>query len=404
MAKELHSELQDEAKVSGDIKKALPPIIGDAATPRDKFARIARYCRTQIKNVFHDRDALSTDKREEYLKKRKRGHSPSDTLKEGRGTFGDINPLFASLAAGAGFDVRIARLPGRNSLFFDKSFPNIDLFERSNIVINLDGEWLFFDPSAPYVTEGMLRWPEEGAVALVSDPKEPIFLTTPFSEPEESLASRRATLTLGIDGTLEGDVQVEYTGHHSVSRKTNYDALTPQERRDRLIEAVEDGLAAAEVSEVEIENVTDPDEPFRYRYKIRIPGYAQVTGKRIFIQPAFFQKGNSAQFPTSTREHDIHFNFAWMEKGDVTIQLPDGFSGSNVNPPPPIGFGAVGEYRVELSINKTGALHYEREFTFGYGGRVIFPKAAYQQLKTVFDKVHEGDTKLVTITAQTAAK
>jgi hypothetical protein len=158
------------------------------------------------------------------------------------------------------------------------------------------------------------------------------------------------------------------------------------------------------VSEVEIENVTDPDEPFRYRYKIRIPGYAQVTGKRIFIQPAFFQKGNSAQFPTSTREHDIHFNFAWMEKDDVTIQLPDGFSGSNVNPPPPIGFGAVGEYRVELSINKTGALHYEREFTFGYGGRVIFPKAAYQQLKTVFDKVHEGDTKLVTITAQTAAK
>jgi hypothetical protein len=185
LAKELHSELQDEAKVSGDIKKALPPIIGDAATPRDKFARIARYCRTQIKNVFHDRDALSTDEREEYLKKRKRGHSPSDTLKEGRGTFGDINPLFASLAAGAGFDVRIARLPGRNSLFFDKSFPNIDLFERSNIVINLDGEWLFFDPSAPYVTEGMLRWPEEGAVALVSDPKEPIFLTTPFSEPEE---------------------------------------------------------------------------------------------------------------------------------------------------------------------------------------------------------------------------
>ena len=404
LAKELHKNFQDEIKPNGDIKKALPAILGDASTPREKLMRISRYCRTQIKRVFHDRDALSNDEQEQYLKKRKRGHSPSDTLKAGRGLSGDLNPLFASLAAAAGFDVRIARLPGRNSIFFEKSFPNIDLFARSNIAVNVEGEWLFFDPSAPYVTEGMLRWPEEGAAALVSDPKEPIFLTTPFSEPEKTVATRRATLTLGADGTLEGDVEVEYTGHLSVSRKSSYDALTPQERQDRLTEAVQDDLPeGTEVSKVEFESVTDPDKPFCYRYKIRIPGYAQVTGKRVFLQPAFFQKGNTAEFPTSTRVHDIHFSFAWTEKDDVTIQLPDGFSGSNVTEPQSIGFGEVGEYKVGLLINENGALHYRREFAFGRGGRVIFPKAAYQQLKTVFDKVHENDTQLVTITAQTAA-
>ena len=37
------------------------------------------------------------------------------------------------------------------------------------------------------------------------------------------------------------------------------------------------------------------------------------------------------------------------------------------------------------------------------GGRST-QELAWDQLKTVFDKVHEGDTKLVTITAQTAAK
>ena len=41
LSKELHKSFKDEAKVKGDIKKAVPSIIGDAATPEEKLNRLA---------------------------------------------------------------------------------------------------------------------------------------------------------------------------------------------------------------------------------------------------------------------------------------------------------------------------------------------------------------------------
>jgi hypothetical protein len=47
--------------------------------------------------------------------------------------------------------------------------------------------------------------------------------------------------------------------------------------------------------------VTDPSKPLVYQYKIRIPNYAQKTGKRLFLQPGFFEYGAAPMFSTATR-------------------------------------------------------------------------------------------------------
>ena len=60
---------------------------------------------------------------------------------------------------------------------------------------------------------------------------------------------------------------------------------------DRLIAEVKELMSAAELADIKIENVTDDAKPLLYKFHVRVPGYAQRTGKRIFIQPAFFQRG-----------------------------------------------------------------------------------------------------------------
>ena len=50
-------------------------------------------------------------------------------------------------------------------------------------------------------------------------------------------------------------------------------------------------MSTAELSDIRIENVTDPVKPFIYAFHVKVPGYAQRTGKRLFLQPAFFQRG-----------------------------------------------------------------------------------------------------------------
>jgi hypothetical protein len=92
-----------------------------------------------------------------------------------------------------------------------------------------------------------------------------------------------------------------------------------------LRDRIKEHLTTAELSNIHLEGVTEPAKPFSYSYDIRVPGYAARTGKRLFVQPAFFQHGLGPLFPTSVRKHDIYFNYPWVEQDEVTIELPQGF-------------------------------------------------------------------------------
>jgi hypothetical protein len=73
-----------------------------------------------------------------------------------------------------------------------------------------------------------------------------------------------------------------------------------------------------------------------------VPGYAERTGKRLFLQPAFFQKGVGPMFPTSNRQHDVYFHYPWMEEDQIVIELPEGYALDNAESPGDMAFWGVG--------------------------------------------------------------
>ena len=245
--------------------------------------------------------------------KAKDNKNPSDTLKRGMGTGGDIDLLFAALATAAGFDARIVLAPDRGDLFFNKQLPNAYFVDPRMIAVNAGGTWKFFNPGYNHLPFGMLRWQEEGEQALITDPKQPVWVDTPMTSHEKSRIIRRAKLKLTEDGTLEGEVRIEFSGHSAIGRK---ELSTPSQKPNAKTDLKDDikaQISAAEVTNVKIENVMDHVKPLVYSYNIRIPGYAQRTGKRIFVQPAFFQYGVKPLFSSATRKYAIYFHYPWSE-------------------------------------------------------------------------------------------
>ena len=224
----------------------------------------------------------------------KENKKPSDTLKRGVGPGIDINLLFAALANAAGFEARVAMLPDRGRRFFDRNVVIPGALRPAAIAVRTGETWKFFDPGFKYVTPGMLRWQEEGVEALIAD--EARVDQDADVSTEKSKEKRVAKFTLGENGTIEGDVTIEYTGHLAVERKVLNDDDSPVQREENLKEAIKGRLSYAELTNIVIENATDPDKPFIYKYHIRVPGYAQRTGKRLFFQPGFFHKGEEAIF------------------------------------------------------------------------------------------------------------
>ena len=400
LGKENFENNKSRLKVSDEVKQAAATAIGDATEPEKKIEHLFEFCRSKIKNVNDDASGLTSEERS----KLKENKTPSDTLKRGMGTGYDIDMLFAAMAIAAGFDARVVRLADRSDVFFDKSFPDDYFVQAYDIAVRVGDNWRFYDPASTYVPFGMLRWQEEDQDALLSDPKDPVWVKTPLSPPEKSRQKRTAKLRLDADGTLEGDVRIEYYGHMAVERKEWDDDDSPAQREETLRDSVKSRMSTAELTNIKIENVTDPIKPYTYLYHVQVPGYAERTGKRIFLQPAFFQRGLNALFSTSSRRHAIYFSYPWSEEDEISIELPPGFSLDNADAPAPFGSKPVSEYKPALSITKDGrTLIYKRQFYFGGAGSLLFPVGTYRQLKDYFDALHKQDNHAVALKQSAAA-
>jgi hypothetical protein len=399
LGKRYYEAFKQLVKVNDDIKQRAAALTADAKSDDEKLQKLYEFCRNEIKNASNDASGLTPDDR----KKVKENKTPSDTLKRGIGSGGDIDLLFAALATAAGFDARIVLAPDRGDIFFDRSVPNDYFLRPQNIGVNVAGTWKFFNPGYNYIPFGMLRWQEEGEVALLTDQKAPSWVTTPMSPPEKSLINRQAKLTLSDDGTLEGDVTVQYTGHFAIERKEDFDADSDAQREEDLKEEIKNQMSAAEISNIKIENVTDHVKPLIVSYHVRFPGYATRTGKRLFLQPAFFQHGLGAMFSMTNRRYPVYFHYPWSEDDNVEIALPTGYALDSADAPALFGSGKISEYKPSLATSQDGKfLLYKRKFFFGGEATVLFPETSYPQLKQYFDTLHKQDNHTLAL-KQTAS-
>ncbi len=392
--KEFYERFKIRTKMSDDVKKAAAEAIGDATAPEQKLERLFEFCRAKIKNINDDASGMTAEDRAKW----KENKSPADTLKRGMGTGQNIDFLFATMAIAAGFDVHMANLADRGDIFFDPAFPDDYFIRTYDIAVRVGDTWRFYDPASTYVQHGMLRWQEEGQDALISDPKEPTWTKTPLSPPEKSLEKRTGKFRLLEDGTLEGDVRIEYTGHLGFDKKEYNDDDSPTQREETLKDSVKARMSTAEISDIKIENVTDPIKPFVYAYHVRVPGYAQRTGKRLFLQPAFFQHGLGPMFSTNQRQYSIYFHYPWAEKDQLEIELPAGYALDNPDSPQPFAGANISRYEVHMGVTSDGhTLVFRREFFFGGGGNILFPQNAYASLKNLFDLLHQNDDHTITL-------
>ncbi len=393
--KRMYSQNEPYLKVTAEVREAADAAVAGAKDPEEKLEKLLQYCRSKIKRLGDE------DVTERQREKARENNKPADTLKREIGSGFDVNMLFAAMARAQGFDARVARLGDRSDHPFDRAFLNTFFMRTVDIAVKVGDQWRFYDAAAKWLPTGMLRWEEEGSDALVTDLKEPVFVHAPFSEPEKSLRSRTGIFQLDESGTLEGEVRLSFTGHAAAGRREEQARRSSAQQEDEVRDVARSQFGNAEVSEVKVENIEDADKPLTYSYRVKAPGYAQRTGKRLFVPLSSFQHGQPPRFPASDRKYPIWFEYSWAEQDRVTIKIPPGFALENAESPASFGLGDVGDYRVSAKAGK-GLLVYERKLVFGRGGRLIFPLENYPMLKQAFDAIHDEDQHTITLRQQAA--
>lgn len=394
--KDAYKDMKTSLKVNNEMKAAAAAAVGAASTDEEKVAALVRYVRSNIRNLFASN--VTDAERGKVIKSmpKNRRRTSEEVLKSGIATPNEMNILFAALASSVGLEARQAFLSNRDDLQFHPNLVDTYFLRNVDMAVRAGDSWKIYDVSARLLPPNMLTWREEGTTAFITDNQKPEFVQTKTSSPEDSKVQRIARLTMSPDGTIEGTVGLSFTGHKAYEERLGYDGDTPEKQQQDLKEEITSSYPDAEVSDIAIENVSDPEQPLKVRYKIRIPGYAQRTGKRLIFQPVFFQRGTAPLFAATERKYPVDLRYGWSEMDNVMIELPEGYVLDSAENPGDIDFGPPGIYQLQMARNGNRTLAVSRGLTFGRNGMIMFPVASYAALKRAFDEIHNRDaTSLV---------
>ena len=380
-------------KPDKEVKKVATEVVGSAPTDDEKLRKLYEFCQTQIHNTSFD-----TSLTDEQRKKLPKNESVGDVLKHKKASSQFVDLLFGALASSLGYEARVAFSADRSEIFFRPEMTNESFIHPAAIAVKVGERWRFFNPGLKFLPYGMLVWYEEDVWALLVGDGEYVWTRIPLTAPEKSRELRTAKLKLLEDGTLEGDVKIEYTGHSALTyRLENYED-SDNNRQENLKADIKRRLPTADISNLAIENLTDGNKPLVHSFTVRVPQYAQKTGKRLFLQPSFFEYGEPSLFSSASRKYEIYFHYPWSQDDQVDIELPAGYALDNAERPAPFAAQTVSQYKISMGITKDQrTLSVRREFFFGGGGKLVFPATSYNQLKALFDLLHKSDEHTITL-------
>lgn len=356
-----------------------------AADETEKLRRLYDFCRSEIRNTDLETSGLTPDE----VARLKENKSPTDTLTRRYGSPREINLLMVALANAAGIEARVAMVGDRSRRFFDRKVAVWFMLPDRIVAARSAGIWRFFDPGSTYPAFGSLCWQNEGQEVVICDKKHPEFASTPLNSKDLSKVSRSARLTLDEDGTIEGDVTIAYFGHRNVAAKREFAAETAEGREKTIRDGLQQRIGSAEISNLEFKNAESTTENLTITYHLRATGYAEVTGKRLILQPSFFEKGNDPLFKSEARKFPLYFRYPHTTHDSVSITLPTGYQLEEATSPKPVVAGEVISYLVRLVRTKSGSrLGYERLLE---QGGVLYPRDAYAAFKEAYDEIHKQD-------------
>jgi hypothetical protein len=366
------------------IRTAASAAVAGESEPEKKLHKL--YSRAQAtRNLsFERRRSKLEDKKEEL----KPNENAGDVLDRGYGTHNDITRFFVALARAAGFDAQIVRAPNRKEFFFKPNYLVASQLASELAVVKLNGNDVFLDPGTEFCPFGLVRWIHTSDKGLRLNKSGGTFVVIPPATSDKSQLRRIAKAELGADGTLKGSLDVEIRGNGALERRLSALQEDDAGRRKALEEEAKEWLPEGAIATVDsMEGWESTEEPLQVRYKIEVPSFASLAGKRLLIPAALFRTTKQkVAFQHKDRKYPVYFPFAYNEMDNVILHVPDGYAAESVPVAQDVKLPSTRFVTARSFANN----QFVSKRALVVNG-IIFRLSEYPELKGFFDKVQGAD-------------
>jgi len=362
-----------------EVREAAAQAIGNETDPEQKLRKL--YARAQqIRNLTYERERAEQEIKKEKIKLNK---NAAEVLKSGAANGWHITLMFVAMARAAGFDANVLLASDRNYMSFEKLVLSLSQIDSPGAQVKLNGKDVLLFPGTKYCPYGLVPWRHSSVTALKLSKAGGEFITTPA--PANSVMRRTAKVALAADGTLKGELTVEFSGQDALLQRL--DALdTDEAGRKKSLEALVEGWLPKDAV-VKLQNATgweNAESPLIGNFSIEVPNFGSAAGKRMVVPAIFFPQKNWLLH--EVRKYPIVFAYPFTETDEVVLKLPEGYQMEQ--PPYRRKSGlAFAAYEISPAI-ADGQLSIKRSLRFD---GLKFDPDDYPQLKGFFSVVLAGD-------------
>lgn len=377
------------------IRDVLATLVDPADPAETKLHKI--YARVQqIRNLSYERRKSEAEEKREKLKDNK---SVEDVLKNGYGSYREINRLLVALVRAAGMDAAVVRVSERNRYFFNRDVLDISQLSGEIAWVSVEGKEYYLDPGTAFCPFGLLSWENTSVKGIKLDKDGGTLVTTILPGSSSAVTKRTASLKLTEDGSLEGKLQVQFTGLEGLRRRLQGFKDDEATRRKEIEDEIKGWFPSnASVKIESIENWDGSEKPLLVTAAVRIPGMATSTGRRTLLPVGIFQTRSRNPFTGSDRLHPIYFRHPFQVVDDITLELPAGLDVETL----PTPRNTQREFGVFVSrFERSGnTIRLQRQFTVE---TIMLTPQYYSVIRGFYDTARAADEEQVILRSAAAA-
>lgn len=383
IGKDRYEELETFLAQNKGVKEAALAAIGGETDPGMKLRKL--YERVQaIRNLTFEHERTNEERKAENIQK---NNNVGDVLAHGYGHEDGITYLFVAMARAAGFDASVVEVSDRKRRFFVKNWTSLRQLDSEIAVVNLNGTEIYLEPGVRFCPYGTVRWNHTVTEGLKLDRKGGTFVKAPPLTYDKSVTRRTANMSLDQDGTLKGDVVLEFEGTEALEHRL--DAIDSDEagRKKDLEDELKQWLPSGAVVKMALAQGWETTEgPLMARFNVEVPSYATLAGKRLLIPAFLFQSKENRAFTHAQRKYPLYFPYPFTESDAVTIKVPSGFTPESI----PAAEDAKLGYARYQNVSQFDGIQLVSQRQLAFNG-IYFDLDKYSELKSFFGKVQAGD-------------
>ena len=323
------------------------------------------------------------------------GWQPFDATYVATKKYGDCKALsnfMVALLQEVGINGKVVNIrAGERASPINEDFPS---FQFNHVIacvpMNKDTVWL--ECTSETLPAGYLSGFTANRYAVLIDESGGKLVHTPKYTYKDNLQTRNINATINEEGHLSASIRTIYKAERQDRLEQNINGLS----NEKMLQYLKSNISLptydiVKFSYIQLKEVIPPS--IIETLELTATNYAQVTGKRIFLEPNILTRSTKKIKVDEDRKFDIKLMVESTDIDSISIQIPAGYEPEMV--PSDLKLeNKFGKYISTVRVSPGNILYY-RNFE-EYSGR--FPPTDYGEFVKFYDTIYKADhAKLVLV-------